>query len=338
MVWERPQGDSTWVLYGATEPDQFKAALPTYTAMLDSWKPDLGAVVPVSPIERLGNFLSNLDSTGILSYALLPLAVALLVGIPLLLRGRRRPGPLAVAGLFLTAYGLCQGLLFFPQILAYFGVPTDRVVLLTLHQNELILSRVPTLNFAVLQITVALFTLLLVIWLVLRGAVNSRAARDILAIALLLNTGLLGIELLDSVFATTDQIAQRLTEAQGVLLILAFLWDLLTSGKQVTNTEGRNSPHLARVLLYAGFSLLSCSQVLFFTTLGGSAGQNYGGDWTDTGLKILGIPALLTLIMLRFARIGRHQQVPPEVPDGTPVGEPGQTLPDAHLPGIYDAR
>jgi hypothetical protein len=339
MVWERTQGDSTWVLYGAAEPDEFKAALPIYTAMLDSWKPNLEAVVPASPTDRLDNFLSNLDPTSILSFALLPLAVTILVGIPLLLRGKRRPGPLAVAGLFLTAYGLREGLLFFPKILAYFGVPTSKVVLLTLNQNEqLTLSGIPTLNLPVLQITVALFTLLLVVWLVVRRAVNSRAARDILAIALVLNTSLLGIQLLDIVFSTTDQIALRLTEAQGVLLILAFLWDLLTSGKQVTNTEGCNSPRSARVLLYAGLSLLSCSQVLFFTTLGGSAGQNFSGDWSDIGLTALGVPALITLIMLRFARVGQQQAIPPEEPVGAPVGEPSQTLPDSHLPGIYDAH
>jgi hypothetical protein len=337
MAWERTQGDSTWVLYGAVESDQFKATLPIYTAMLDSWKPNLGAVVPRSPVDRLVDFLINLDPTGILSFALLPLAVAILIGMPLLLRGRRRQGPLAVAGLFLTAFGLGEGLLFLPQILAYFGVPTSQVVLLTLNNDQVRLSNIPTLNLQVLQITAALFTLLLVGWLIVRKNVNSRAGRDLLAIALLLNTGLLGIELLDVIFTATDEIALRLTAAQGVLLILAFLWDLLTSGKQITNTEGRNSPRSARVLLYAGFSLLSCSQVLFFATLGGSAGQNVGGDWTDTGLTALGIPVLLTIIMMRFARVGQ-QPTPPQVPVDVPVGEVGQTLPDSHLPGIYDSH
>jgi hypothetical protein len=319
MAWERTQGDSTWILYGATESDQYQAMLPIYTAMLDSWRPDLNAVVPASPADRLFNFLTNLDPTGIVSLALLPLGAAILVGIPLLLRGRRRPGPLSVAGLFLTVFGLGEGLLFLPQILAYFGVPTTKVVLLTLNDAQ--------------------FTLLLVVWLIVRRAVNRRAARDILAIALLLNAGLLGIQLLDIVFSTTDQIPLRLTVAQGVLLMLAFLWDLLTSGEQLTNTEGRNSPRSARVLLYAGFSLLSCAQILFFTTLAGSGGQNVSGDWTNIGLTALGIPALLTLIMLRFARVGQQQQtMPPEAPVGAPAGEPGQTLPDTHLPGIYDAH
>jgi hypothetical protein len=339
MAWERTQGDSTWILYGATESDQYQAMLPIYTAMLDSWRPDLKAVVPTSPADRLFNFLTNLDPTGIVSLALLPLGAAILVGIPLLLRGRRRPGPLSVAGLFLTVFGLGEGLLFLPQILAYFGVPTTKVVLLTLNDAQVTLSSMPTLNLPVLQITVALFTLLLVVWLIVRRAVNRRAARDILAIALLLNAGLLGIQLLDIVFSTTDQIPLRLTVAQGVLLMLAFLWDLLTSGEQLTNTEGRNSPRSARVLLYAGFSLLSCAQILFFTTLAGSGGQNVSGDWTNIGLTALGIPALLTLIMLRFARVGQQQQtMPPEAPVGAPAGEPGQTLPDTHLPGIYDAH
>ncbi|PWT75938.1 MAG: hypothetical protein C5B60_04670 [Chloroflexi bacterium] len=338
-AWERTQGDSTWVLYGAAEAGEFAAAQPIYTAMLDSWKPNLGAVAPTSPTERLDSFLLNIDPTSILSFALLPLAVAIVVGIPLLLLGRRRPGPAGVAGLFLTVYGLYAGLLFFPRILAYFGVPTGNVVLLTVQNEHLTLSSLQLLSLPRLQLAVALFTLLLVVWLIVRRAVNTRAARDVLATALLLNVSLLGIQVLDNVFSAADQIALRLTEAQGVLLLLAFLWDLLTSGKQVTNTEGRNSPRSARVLLYAGFSLLSCSQVLLFSTLGGSAGQNYGGDWTGTGLTALGIPVLLTVILLRFARVGQQQQASlPQGPVGAPVGEPGQTLPDAHLPGIYDAR
>jgi len=223
--------------------------------------------------------------------------------------------------------------------LAHFGVPTSKVVLLTLNRNEkFTLAAIPTLNLPVLQIIVALFTLLLIVWLIVRRAVNSGTARDILAIVFLLNASLLGIQLLDIVFSATDQIALRLTEAQGVLLILAFLWDLLTSGKQVTNTEGRNSPRSARVLLYAGFSLLSCSQVLFFSTLGGSSGQNFGGDWSDIGLTALGVPALITLTMLRFAQAGKQQTMPPEAPAGAQVGEPGHTLPDSLLPGIYDAH
>jgi hypothetical protein len=121
---------------------------------------------------------------------------------------------------------------------------------------------------------------------------------------LLLNVGLQIISWIDLAFSATDQPASQFTVAQGVLLVLAFLWDLLTSGEQVTNAHGRLTPRFARVLIYVGYSLLSFSEVLFFTTLRGSPFANSLSGWPDLGLTTLGPVLLLTVVLLRLARSG----------------------------------
>jgi hypothetical protein len=78
--------------------------------------------------------------------------------------------------------------------------------------------------------------------------------------------------------------------------------------------------------------------VLFFSTLSGSAGLSYSGDLTDTGLTALGIPLLLTVILLRLSHSGTLQR------DGTGRGAAPQEqtgavesgLPLTNVPGAYD--
>jgi hypothetical protein len=160
----------------------------------------------------------------------------------------------------------------------------------------------PTLSDPELRTVVPFVTLVMVGWLIGRRRIGDERATRVMAALLLLNVGLQLILWLTEAFSASDQLAQRFTVAQGVLLVLAFLWDLLTSGEQVTNGEGRLTPRFARVLIYVGYSLLSVSQVLFFTTLQGSSGYDFSGQWTGYGLRDLGIPLLLALVLLRLAR------------------------------------
>jgi hypothetical protein len=213
-----------------------------------------------------------------------------------------------MTGLFLVIFGLTDSLLFLPQIIAQFGVPTDRIVLFSLDaDHSLRLSTIPTLSYPVLQALAAFFTLVIVGWLLVRSRIrdgqHGRAMRVIAAL-LMLNIGLLIISWLDVALSASDQLAQRFTVAQGVLLVLAFLWDLLTSGAQVTNVEARRTPRVARVLLYMGYSTLAFSQVLYFTTLRGAPSNVDLGQLTNIGLMTLGTPLLLTIVLLRLARAG----------------------------------
>jgi hypothetical protein len=262
----------------------------------------LNTYLPSAP--HVETFLVDLNSqlTAPIVFGMIPLAFGLLLGGPLLMRGRQRPGPLAVAGLFLVLLGLQEALLFLPQLIALFGVPTDRIILFALGGHVLRLSQIPTLSVPVLQTLAAFFTLAIAGWYIVRRRIGDGRATRVLAALLLLNVGLQIISWIDLALSGTDQLANRFTVAQGVLLVLAFLWDLLTSGEQVTNAHGRLTPRFARVLIYVGYSLLSFSEVLFFTTLRGSPVANSLSGWPDLGLTTLGPVVLLTIVLLRLAR------------------------------------
>lgn len=299
-IWSREQDATLWTLFGYAELQGTQAATPIFTAMVDSWRPDLSAQIPPAPVPAIVNQLENIDPKGVLSLGVLPLLLAVLIGLPLLLRGRRRPGPVAVAGLFFVVLGVSEGLIYLPQILARFGVPIDQIVLLTVDSRQFHLATMPTLSLPVLQTVTAFYTLVTVAWLAARRHLGS--ARHLVASLFLLNAGLQLIAWIDLFFATSNQIAEQFTVAQGLLLVLAFLWDLLTSGGQVTNAEGHQSPRFARLLLYVGYSILSFAQVLFFSTLAAAGSTFDFSDWTNIGLTALGVPLLLTVVLLRITR------------------------------------
>jgi hypothetical protein len=317
-VWMRTNGTTIWALYGSAQPAGAQAALSIFTAMVDSWRPDLTAVAPASPERPLVTYLIDLNHklNAQIVFGLIPLAFGLLVGAPLLVRGRRRPGPLAVAGLFLVVLGLQDALQFLPQIIAQFGVPTDRIIVIALGGQGMRLSDIPTLSLPVLQMLAAFFTLVIAGWLIVRRRIGDGHATRMLAALLLLNVGLQIIRWLYLALSASDQLANRFTVAQGVLLVLAFLWDLLTSGEQVTNAQGRLTPRFARVLIYVGYSMLSSSEVLFFTALRGSSGAILSNDWTDLGLITLGSALLLTVVLQRLARSGATPSDPSREDEG----------------------
>ena len=58
----------------------------------------------------------------------------------------------------------------------------------------------------------------------------------------------------------------RFTLAQALIILLALLWDLATSGESVTNGHGRTFPRSARVLMYCGYVVLIATVVLFLAS------------------------------------------------------------------------
>src|SRR6185312_6779645 len=111
----------------------------------------------------------------------------------------------------------------------------------------------------------------------------------------------------------------------AVLIVLAFLWDFLMSGREVTNVEGRRFPRNTRILLYAGYTMLVSTLVLFFgpVTPNTIIGQPdlffvFNPDlWPRYGLLLLGAPLLVTNFVLGVSH-GRGRIVsrpaPPQQP------------------------
>jgi|GEM_PF-1514538 len=236
---------------------------------------------------------------------LLGLALWPVLGIVLVIRGRWRPDAASAAGLYLIVVGL--SVIAFAGAIGAFGQ-----------------SAVVALGGV--QIAVALFTLVALAWLALRGRLDAKRA-SLVARFFVLNGALLLIGIVYLAIANAGMFVGTFSHGFGpvaaVLIVLAFLWDFLTSGAEVTNVEGRRFPRNTRILLYAGYTMLISTLVLFFgpVTPNTIIGQQdlffvFNPDlWPRYGLLLLGVPLLVTNFVLGVSR-GRSASRPaaPAVP------------------------
>jgi hypothetical protein len=223
---------------------------------------------------------------------LLGLALWPVLGIALVIRGRWRPGAASAAGLYLIVVGL--SVIAFAGAIGAFG-PSAAVAL------------------GGVQLAVALFTLVALAWLALRGRLDAGRA-SVVARLFVLNGALLLIGILYVAVANAKVFVGTFSRGVGpfaaILIVLAFFWDFLTSGEEVTNVDGRRFPRHTRILLYAGYTMLVSTMVLFFgpVTPDTIIGQPdlffvFNPDlWPRYGLLLLGVPLLVTNFVLGIGR------------------------------------
>jgi len=215
--------------------------------------------------------------------AVAPFALVLLplLGVPFLLRGRRRPGILATAGLFFMLVSTA-GILAFLKL---YGL--------------LVQVAIPGI-----ELLVAPATLTILLWLALRRRINEQTA-DLIVQLFALIVGLQIItwffDLVVGVRSFSDSVV-----VAAVALIGAQLWDLLMSGEQVTNINGRRFPRNARILLYAGYVMLGSTLALYFSSQKGrdpfAAGFLNSDNIALFGLALLGVPLVVTTFILVYGR------------------------------------
>ncbi|HEY1388530.1 MAG TPA: hypothetical protein VGF38_08295 [Ktedonobacterales bacterium] len=238
---------------------------------------------------------------------LLGLALWPVLGIVLVIRGRWRPGAASAAGLYLIVVGL--SVIAFAGSISAFGQSA-------------------TVALGGVQFAVALFTLAALAWLALRGRLDAKRS-SLVARFFVLNGALLLIGIVYIAIANAGMFVGTFSRGVGpmaaVLIVLAFLWDFLMSGGEVTNVEGRRFPRNTRILLYAGYTMLVSTLVLFFgpVTPKTIIGQPdlffvFNPDlWPRYGLLLLGVPLLVTNFVLGVSR-GRGRIVsrpaPPQQP------------------------
>lgn len=250
-----------------------------------------------------------------LAAGLLPTALGLLVGVPLLLRGRRSYGALAVTGMVFVAFAL--------QNLA--GSAGD----LLARAVGLPVTRSLTLDLTSAQMAVALVTLAALLALLVRRRGTARAA-ELLTVLFVLDGSLLALAIFFNLYGGVTGTA-ALTSAQGLLLALAFFWDFLTSGEQITNTDGRAFPRYARVLLYAGYTMVAATEVLYFSSHATSlfapriAGLFIRSEWSHLGLVMLGGPILFTTAALALTRWEAQRAVGLPGASGTGMSSAGMS-------------
>jgi hypothetical protein len=191
---------------------------------------------------------------------------------------------------------------------------------------------------SVAPILLALTTLYLVVWLILRGrrVPHPEHALGLLFVA---NTSLLAIVWLFNRYTDTPSNV-TFTLGQALLVMGAFLWDLLTSGEQITNRDGPRFPRYTRVLIYSGYIVLLAAELLFVSSqivpANGEPLTFNSDNESHFGLIALGAPLLLTLFLVKWGRwtSGRdpeHEEVAPSsvTPQASmyvPPQPPGQWL------------
>ncbi|MFZ0217935.1 MAG: hypothetical protein WAM30_18540, partial [Candidatus Dormiibacterota bacterium] len=135
----------------------------------------------------------------------------------------------------------------------------------------------------------------------------------VLRLLLVFGLGMCGLFVLYSwVFPAVTAGGARFDVLQGLVLLLAMLWDVLMSGEPVTNRGGLVAPRHTRVLLYLGYTIMLVTTVLFLGSLRGQGDAFESDLWPPTGIEILGAPLLITFCLVNLAAWRRHQKPDPE--------------------------
>lgn len=288
LFYVRSDGLYDWVILAYTSNQGITAMTPLFNSMATSWRPDLSAQAPPSPDANYDPFSTRVFG---LLLGLAPPFFGLVVGLPLLLAGRRRGGKRAVAGLYFLVFGIVDGLMLLNNEVAWLNPRRSGSL---------------ALNVFSLEAGAALLTLAVVLVLVIHRASIRQAAGVLLAL-LGLNAGFLAVFVSSQLYTSSQSTATAFTIQQAVLLVGAFLWDILTSGAEATNLDNRSFPRYTRILLYVGYTTLISASLLYDSTatLGTSSATARAfsqSDWANYGLLYLGVPLVVTIFLLGLSR------------------------------------
>ncbi|MEZ5317685.1 MAG: hypothetical protein R2752_09820 [Vicinamibacterales bacterium] len=133
-----------------------------------------------------------------------------------------------------------------------------------------------------------------------------------------LNVAILVLALVYGIYGAAIPLGAHHVAIEAAIFVVALLWDLLMSGREITNVDGPVFRRPARVLAYLGYLVVVAATVLFIsaqTTEAGGAVEKVleSEDVVRQGVVWLGTPLLLTRFALRvgpeiralFSRAGR---------------------------------
>jgi hypothetical protein len=167
-------------------------------------------------------------------------------------------------------------------------------VLTTLGLHDI---NLPLHLLAGIRLLAALCVLGLVLWLSVQPRLPA-APRRLLAAALLLLAGLQMVDWSFDLVQAQTAIGRLSAVAFAAVFLVAVLWDVLTSGEEVTNGQSLAFPRSGRVLLYLGYTLIAGSVLLYSGSIQIPVTGVLSADIlsTDTnaalGLLILGLPLI----------------------------------------------
>lgn len=313
-VWWRTQGDHVWVIEAVDPSADFASTQPYFTQMVASWRPNLGAK-PVAPNALVGAIWAVTTVDGLpteILLGLIPLVFGLGCGLALLLWGRRRA--VVVTGVFLVVVGVRAALYFLDRLSADLGVPAH-IGLPALGGHSLVFS-VPALPGSALDLAAGVVTLVVVGLAVARRQVRRP---HVLPLLVMLDLSLLVLFGVGMAFTVLDAVS-TFNVVQAVLLLLAFLWSLLTS-QALFAQDDPTEPRAARGLISIGYSVLATVILVFATLLPPSANDFSLGPMGIAGLGFLGESLAVTLFLLGLAeawggpvRLGAGEPIAGAVP------------------------
>jgi hypothetical protein len=150
-----------------------------------------------------------------------------------------------------------------------------------------------------------------IFYLLFVGTVKRKDARLPILCTILLNIGCFALYILAfGVYEDMRHAGARKTLIEAAVVFGAILWDILVSGRSLTNVEGKMFPRRSRVFLFFGYVLMATATAVFWSSI--KTGQNeyqaYVNAASDPeyivelGVILLGPSILLTLYLIRLGK------------------------------------
>lgn len=303
IAWTRSQAGRTWMAIALTDdqPGAYELQVPLLRQMRDSLRQSgtTPAPLPVPP-RRVGG--ARADATILRNGDAAWLAVAVAAALILTLRKRRENSQAGAALLYLTCAGAWISLT--GLIASAAGTK---------------LQELQAFNMAVGGLT-ALAAIGTLGYLVARTGISRRSPETLpgryrlphkLGGLLVLDLSLLVIWAAAHLYETASRGGSSGPVLLGVVLLLALLWELASSGTMLnpgmpdSDVPDPPIPHRARVVAYVGFLTLTAAAVLELATLhsvstGAPAGSFESETTAAAGIVEFGVPFAITAFLVRW--------------------------------------
>lgn len=230
------------------------------------------------------------------------IVTAIVAAVALVVLRHRLSGAWVAAGCLIVMVGTIDGL----SALDEMGTVIHPFGLQSSGTAGHLVTNAPYLGVEGLKSVAAMATIAAVLY-----ALATRAVRRLIVPISLLVTLTVSLELLtwvDLLFGKTTDTTGRVALFAAVVLVVALLWELASSGEGLTNLHSAGFPRDSRVMLYGGYILLVSAAVLFYSSLHDAESatllraQFDAEEWVREGILFLGVPLVITLFLMGIKR------------------------------------
>jgi hypothetical protein len=254
-------------------------------------------------VDRLNAGDALLDEKIYAVSALLWMGLGAVSLIVLALRRGKLAGTWVNGLIFIVLVGATEGL----QALPYVGIVVHPLGLSTsLDSVGDLITNGSYFGMEGIRAIFALLTLVLVIVAIVTRKLS--AWRTPIAISLVLLGALQVLTWIDSLFGKTTNVTGSTAVVAGVVLVIAIMWEFLSSGEAVTNQHNNRFSRGTRIYVYLGYVLLVAISVLYYSDLHVHGTHNLiesefdSEEWVREGILFLGVPLVIGMAMARLQR------------------------------------